>query len=308
MEEFRVLGERLRNWGRWGDDDERGTVNFITPECIVAAASLVRKGVIFDLGLPLDEHGPQTGALGRINPVRLMAKTGRDGESALRPGGGVAADDFVFMPLQAATHWDALAHYYYDDQLYNGYPSSTVTAAGALRNSIDKQRKGIAGRGVLVDIAALHGVDSLAVGYAITPDDLDAALARQQVEVRSGDILLVRTGFIRQFFEHGRDAYTGPQEPGLGMACCQWLADREVAAVCADNHGVEVIPSENPDEFIPLHGVLIRDMGMSLGESWDLEELGADCAEDGVYECFVCAPVLKFSRACGTPLNPLAFK
>ncbi len=306
MESFRSVGEKLRNWGRWGDDDQLGTINFITPECLVAAARLVTKGKVFDLGLPLDENGPQIAGGTRTNPVRLMASTGRDGSTL--PGGGVGADDFVFMPLQAATHWDALAHWYYDEQLYNGYPDTDVTARGALRNSIDKLAKGIVGRGVLLDIARLKGVDSLEIGYPITPADLDAAVARQGVEVRSGDILLVRTGFIRKFFEGGPTAYTGNQEPGLGLSCAQWLSDHEIAAVAADNHGVEVLPGENPDEFIPLHGVLIRDMGMTLGESWVLEELGADCAEDGVSEFMVCAPVLKFTRAVGTPLNPLALK
>ena len=112
------LGARLRNWGRWGPDDERGTLNLITPERLVAAARLVREGKIFDLGIPFDENGPQPGG-GRINPVHLMSQTG---DTQVFPGGFKYADDYIFMPLQGATQWDSLAHVYYDDQIYNGLP------------------------------------------------------------------------------------------------------------------------------------------------------------------------------------------
>ena len=97
-------------------------------------------------------------------------------------------------------------------------------------------------------------------------------------------------------------------EPGLGLACVDWLHDRDVAAVCSDNYAIEVLPGENPDEFMTVHMVLIRDMGMTLGEIFDLEELAADCAADGVWEFFFSAPVLKVSRAVGSPINPLAIK
>ena len=175
MQDFREIGARLRNWGRWGDTDERGTVNLITPERVVAASGLVKRGAIFDLGIPFDSKGPQPGG-GRINPVRLMSETGADQEF---PGAFHYADDYVFMPLQAASQWDGLAHVYYDDQLYNGFPSSDVGPHGAKHCSIDKQAKGIVGRGVLLDIARLKGVEWLEAGTVISPEDLDAAAVRQ---------------------------------------------------------------------------------------------------------------------------------
>ena len=139
----------------------------------MAASQLVKRGAIFDLGIPFDGNGPQPGG-GRINPVRLMSETGQQQEF---PGAFHYADDYVFMPLQAASQWDGLAHVFYDDQMYNGFPASDVGPNGAMHCSIDKMAKGIVGRGVLLDIARLKGVDWMQAGEVITPEDLDAAAA-----------------------------------------------------------------------------------------------------------------------------------
>jgi kynurenine formamidase len=305
VEDFRSLGKRLSNWGRWGAEDERGTVNLITPDKLIRAGTMIRSGKVFDLGIPFDDAGPQPGG-GRINPVHLMSQTG---DTQLFPGGFRYADDYIFMPLQGSTQWDSLAHVFYDDQMYNGFSTSEVTVVGATRNSIDKQGKGIAGRGVLLDIAKLKGVEWLELGYVITPDDLEAAIAAQgNVEVGSGDILLFRTGWRRQFLTHQSPTEFMAGEPGIGQDCCEWLHDREVAAILSDNWAIEVLPGENPDAVFNVHCVLIRDMGMTLGEILDLEELAADCASDGVWDFFFCAPPLKVTKAVGSPINPLAIK
>jgi kynurenine formamidase len=304
VEDFRAVGKRLSNWGRWGADDERGTVNLVTPERLVAAAALVRTGKVFDLGIPMDQDGPQPGG-GRINPVHLMRETGAGQDI---PGGFHFADDYIFMPLQGSSQWDALAHVYYDDQLYNGFPASDVGLHGASHDSIDKLAKGIVGRGVLLDIARLKGVEWMQAGEVITPGDLDAAARQQGVEVRAGDIVLFRTGW-RTKFKQERDprAFMGG-EPGIGLATCQWLKDKEVAALCSDNWAIEVLPGEDPSVLLPVHMVLIRDMGMTLGEILDFDELAEDCAADGVWEFLFCSPPLKFTRAVGSPINPLALK
>ena len=304
MQDFREIGAQLRNWGRWGDTDERGTVNLITPERIVAASALVKRGAIFDLGIPFDSKGPQPGG-GRINPVRLMSETGADQEF---PGAFHYADDYVFMPLQSASQWDGLAHVYYDDQLYNGFPSTDVGPHGAKHCSIDKQAKGIVGRGVLLDIARLKGVEWLEAGTVISPEDLDAAAVRQGVEVKPGDILLFRTGWRTKFVREGDATAFMAGEPGLGLACCQWIHDHEIAAVASDNWAIEVLPGEIDTELLPVHMVLIRDMGVTLGEILDLDELAADCVSDGVWEFFLTAPPIKFTAAVGSPINPLAIK
>ncbi len=304
VEDFRVVGARLRNWGRWGDDDERGTLNLITPERIVAAGQLIRTGKSFPLGIPVGADGPQPGG-GRINPVHLMSQTGED---QVFPGGFRFADDYVFMPLQSGTQWDALSHVFYDDQLYNGYPATDVTVHGAKRNTIDRIADGVAGRGVLLDIAARRGVEWMQAGDVITPDDLDDAAEHQGVEVRAGDIVLFRTGWRRKFLAERDPKEFMAGEPGLGQDCCDWLHRHDIAAVASDNWAIEVLPGENPDALLQVHMVLIRDMGLTLGEILDLEALAADCAEDGVYEFFFCAPPLMVTGGVGSPINPLAIK
>jgi kynurenine formamidase len=303
-EDFRKVGDRVRNWGRWGDDDERGTVNLITPECVVAASQLIKRGAIFDLGIPFDGNGPQPGG-GRINPVRLMSETGLQQNF---PGVFHYADDFVFMPLQAASQWDGLAHVFYDEKLYNGFPSTDVGPHGAMHCSIDKMAKGIVGRGVLLDIARLKGVDWLQAGEVIRPEDLDAAASAQGVEVRSGDILYFRTGWRTKFRTEGNAAEFMAGEPGIGVDCAQWLFDKEVAVIASDNWAIEALPGENDAEVLDVHMVLIRDMGMTLGEILDLDELADDCVADGVWEFFTAAPPIKFTNAVGSPINPLAIK
>ncbi|MQA96879.1 MAG: cyclase family protein [Streptosporangiales bacterium] len=307
MEDFRTIGRRLSNWGRWDSDgvrDERGTTNLLTPERIVAAAGLVTEGKVFDLGIPFGKGGPQPGG-GRINPVLLVSESGDDQDF---PGAFHYADDYVFMPLQSASQWDGLAHVFYDDQLYNGFPTSAVSAHGARHCSIDKQAKGIVGRGVLIDVAADKGVDWLPAGEVITPDDLDGALARQGTELRPGDIVAVRTGWRRKFLADSDATSFMAGEPGLGLACCDWLHRHEVSAVCSDNWAIEALPGEVDGETLPVHLVLIRDMGMTLGEILDFEELATDCAADGRFAFFLCAPPIKFERAVGSPINPLAIK
>lgn len=302
--DMRELGRKVSNWGRWGADDERGATNLITPERLVAAGGLIRKGAVFDLGIPLDSDGPQPGGA-RINPIRLMSENGQE---QVLPGGYRWADDYVFMPLQAGSQYDGLAHVHYDDLLYNGHPGDSVTVKGAAFNGIQHQAKGIAGRAVLLDIARLKEVDWLPAGTVITPADLDAACAAHDVTVGPGDILLFRTGYRRKFLTERDPASFMAGEPGLGLATAQWLRDHDVAVVGSDNWAVEVLPGERDGALFELHMILIRDMGLTLAELLDLEELAEDCAADGVYEFFFAGPPLKFTRGIGTPVNPLAIK
>lgn len=301
---LKELGRRISNWGRWGDDDEIGTLNFVTPERRVAAAQLVRTGKLFELAMPLSADGPQPGGL-RFNPIHRMSVTPADW--ADYPGGVVAADDMIIMPLQCATQWDALSHVGYDGLLYNGHKASEVTGAGAAKNSIDKTVERFITRGVLLDIARLKGVDQLPVSYRITPEDLEAAEQRQGVRVGSGDVLCVRTGWYREFLAGNHEAYLGDQ-PGLAIACAEWLHDREVAAIATDNYAVEAMPSEIDGLIIPLHMILIRDVGLTLGEMFNLEQLSADCEDDGVWEFMFCGAPLKIPGAVGSPLTPIAVK
>lgn len=305
---FRELGRRFSNWGRWGNEDELGTLNYVTPECIVKACQSVKGGRVFSLGIPFDENGPQPGGV-RINPVRLMSATGQGQDF---PGGFRYADDYIFMPTQCATQWDALAHVFYDDQIYNGYPASVVSAAGAQKCSIDRVARGVLGRGVLLDIARLKGERWLAPGYAIGGDDLEAAARSQGVRFEPGDILVFRTGWRSKFLSDGDRVEFMAAEPGLALSSIPWLHDKQVAAACSDNWAIEALgpnfSGEDPNAIFPVHMVLIRDMGVTLGEMLDLEELAEDCAGDGRWDFLFVAPPLKLSRGVGSPINPLAVK
>lgn len=305
LEDFRTIGRRVSNWGRWGADDERGTLNLITPDRIVEAAGLVRTGKTFALGIPFDHDGPQDGRV-RGNPVRMMKETGADPQGAV--GAFRFADDYVFMALQAASQWDSLAHVHYDGSLYNGFPASSVDVTGAAHCAVTNLSPGVVGRGVLLDVARRQGVDWLPAGTAISPDQLDDVAAAQGVELREGDVLLVRTGWRRKFVTDRDKVGFKAGEPGLSVRCADWLHGHGIAAVGSDNFAIEVLPGEYDDEYLPLHMIALRDMGLPFAEILDLEELAADCASDGVHEFLFAGPPLAFSRGVGSPVNPLALK
>lgn len=307
MDAIRTLARQLSNWNRWGADDERGTLNFITPEVVKRAAGLVRRGQVFSLGLALGAEGPQIGQGGRVNPLHLMTAVDQRLPGAY-PDGFRYADDVMVLPLQCATQWDSLAHVHYDGRLYNGFAAATTTSAGAARCGIDKVGAGIVSRGVLLDVARLKGVPRLAPGTAISPADLEAAEQAQGVRVERGDVLLVRTGHLAVFTADGDRIGYMRTMPGLGIACAAWLHAREVAAVASDTNSVEVIPFEDPTTPLPLHLLALRDMGLPLGEMFVLDALADDCAADGVWEFLFTAPPLRVTGGIGSPLNPLAVK
>jgi kynurenine formamidase len=304
----RAIAGRVSNWGRFGREDERGTLNLIDAAALRRAAACVRVGKSFSLGVELGAGGPQTGTVvGRFNPQHYMTAIGRPYPA---PGGFHFSDDVIHMPLQCATQWDSLAHVHYDGKLYNGWDAAdALSAAGAARNSIDRLAVGgILSRGVLLDLARLRGVARLPPSSVVRPADLDAALARQRVDLEPGDILLFRTGHINVWLEDGdRETYLW-RGPGLGIECVEWLHEKRVAAVCADNTAIEVMPCEDPELFYPVHLLGIRDMGMPFGEIFWLEALAADCAADGVFEFLLAAPPLRVTGGIGSPINPLAVK
>lgn len=309
MERVRAIAKRVSNWGRWGKDDERGTLNLVDAAAVQRAAAAVRRGRVFSLGLAFGPEGPQTGTVvGRFNPQHFMTAIGTlIGDD---PRGFCYSDDVVHMPLQCATQWDSLAHVHYDGQLYNGWPAAEVLGpAGTTRNGIDRlAADGILSRGVLLDLARAKGVARLPPGSVVTPADLDDAVARQGVRLEPGDILVLRTGHLGVFTEdQDRETYLW-QGPGLGLACIEWLRARDLAAVCADNTAIEVMPCEDPSLLYPVHLLGIRDMGMPFGEMFDLEALAADCAADGVWTFLLSAPPLAVTGGIGSPVNPLAVK
>ena len=303
--------EKLSNWGRWGPDDQIGTLNFITPEDIVAASGLIRRGKTFALGLPLDEK-LQSGLFGgRWNPIHTMLATGTDAVAGNQDEtvGLRYADDAINLPCQCSTQWDALAHIFLDDKMYNGYDATLVDTNGAGKNGIEHTVARMVGRGVLLDVARHKGVDSLDDGYAITNADLDATAASHGVEIKRGDFVIVRTGQQERCLAN-KDwgTYAGGDAPGLAFETCYWIHDKEIAAICADTWGCEVRPNETEEANQPWHWVVIPAIGITMGEIFYLKDLAEDCAADGVYEFFFCGPPLNLPGGCGSPINPQAIK
>jgi kynurenine formamidase len=310
---LRKLALQVRNWGRWGPDDEIGTLNFITPDAIARASRLVTAGKVFALGIPLQREGPQSGTRQRFNPIHSMFRDGGDQPrtpaevEAMEGYGG--SDDWIVMPLQCATQWDSLAHIFYEGKMWNGYSADLVTSTGAAKNSIDKTNSKLAGRGVLLDVARYKGVRALEPGYAITVADLEGTMAAQKVDVKRGDLLLVRTGHMTRYLDR-KDwrHYDLDDFPGMSIHTTPWLHARQIAAIGCDNYAVEVRPSEIAGFRNPFHVVAIPNMGLTLGEIFFLEELAADCAADGRWAFLLVAPPLAVTRGVGTPINPYAIK
>jgi kynurenine formamidase len=308
----REWGRRYSNWGRWGKEDQRGTLNFITPAQILEACALPSRGLVVSCALAFDDRGPQSGLAGRHNPIHTMLADGGDalaGAQDFLPGGFRYADDAVTMPLQCGTQWDALAHVFYDGKMYNDRDLRLVTSRGALVNSIDRIKDGVVGRGVLLDLPRFLKMPWLDDGTRILPEHLDACAEAFGVSVESGDIVLVRTGMMTRCLEQKSwQGYCGGPAPGLSVTCARWLYEREVAAIATDTWGVEVIPNETHDCFQPLHMIALRNTGLLFGEIFHLDPLSEACAEDGNYAFLFSAPPLPITGAVGSPINPLAIK
>lgn len=302
---------RVSNWGRWGREDELGTVNFITDGRRRAAAELVRTGKMFSLSLPFGPIGLQPPGDRRLDPHHVMLQTGTDLLCNVQPGqveGWGYADDMVTMALQCATHWDGLAHAFYDYKMYNDRPCSEVTANGAEHNSIDRVSGRIATRGILLDFPKLFGVEWLDMEHRITSAEIEAALEAEHVDVRGGEVLLLRTGNMKRARRNGGwDQYTYSNEPGIGLDALPWLHEHEIAGIAADNWAMEVSPSDT-GIWLPVHAVGIVHMGLLVGENFVLDALADDCARDGVYEFFLTAAPLPFERAVGGPVHPVVVK
>ena len=311
MDILRETAEKCKNWGRWGPDDEIGTLNFISPEDIVKAAQLIRRGKVFSLGLDFDNKGPQSGLWGnRFNPIHTMTATGTDAVAGNQDEGKLRyADDMISLPLQCGTQWDALGHIFYDDKMWNGYDARLVDSNGAQKNAIDKIKDRAVGRGVLLDVAKHVGVESLDEGMAITNDDLNETAESQGVEIKRGDFVIVRTGMMGKCLRaENWGGYAGGDAPGLAFETAEWIHEKEIAAICTDTWGCEVRPNETTEAQQPWHWVVIPMIGITMGVIFVVDDLADDCTADGVYEFFFCAPPLPITGGCGSPLNPIAIK
>lgn len=310
-ERIDALARRLSNWGRWGPEDQLGTVNLITPEKRLQAAACVRSGTVLSLALELRPDLPQPPGSGRLNPQHVMTETGTD--AAAGNSAGAYSDDVLAMSVHAATHWDALSHVFHRGRMYNGRPCTDVTSGGARANDIVPVADRLVTRGVLADVARHHGVEALARDHEVTVADLESTLDAQRVELVPGDVLLVRTGQLGRtaaaadwinFTEvHGRL----PLEPGIGADCLPWLHEMGVAGIACDNWAVEHLHTES-DGRLPVHEVGIVHMGLLLGEIFQLDALAVACADDGRYDFLLAAGPLPVRGGVGGAVNPLAIR
>ncbi len=307
---------KYRNWGRWGPDDALGTLNYIDDAKRAAAAALARTGRAFSLAVEFNRNGPRSGHRGRGNPIHTMLDSGVEAAAGTQgfPHGFGDADDVVFMPLRAGTHWDGLGHVYDNALAWNGRRcEEVVTGAGDLATGAERQAASFVSRGVLLDVArATTPGGELPGGFAITEQHLEATIAAQGPTSKAGrgDIMLIRTGQLGRCRRQGSwDGYAAGPSPGLSFGTLGWLHGSEIAAVATDTFAVEVKPHEFARPCVtPLHQIAIPNIGLFLGEMFDLEALAADCAADGIYEFFLIAAGLPITGGVGLPVNPIAVK
>lgn len=312
---FGEVAARVNTWGRWGQDDERGMLNLVDAAAVQRGRDSVVDGVSIPLGLPLGDAGPQAGLIkGRTNPEHRMvsvrsAPTGDPADYAM-------SDDAIDLGTQVATHWDALAHVSYRGAIYNGFPADSVTEAGASRCGIDRVGA-LVTRGVLLDVAAVHGVDRFDGPHPIGPDDLDAALAQAGTDLLPGDVVLLHTAQMRWFHDGDRVRYAFPS-PGLTMDAVPWFHDHGVAGVATDSLTFEVFPRRDlgpkgehfgvEDLVMPVHLLMLTELGCLQGQNWDLGALAAAAAEDGRYTCLLSATPEPVVGGLGGPVAPVAVR
>ena len=300
-EEVKGVFEKCSNWGRWGKDDERGALNFITDKKRAAAAKLVETGEAVSLALPL----ATVAAADNPTPVtHLMQQVGHDAnEVELLP---YSADYFAIAPHGLAnTHLDALCHVFYKGKMYNGFDATEVGSHGAKKCAVDVASQGVISRGVLLDIPKIKKVDWLENGTRIFPEDLDAAEQDHGVRVEEGDVLFVRTG--RAKLRKAKGAWDVFQEgmAGLDATCLPWLHERKIAVLGSDGIS-DVVPSGYKELALPVHTCVLVMMGLHLIDNADLDGLAEACARNRRYGFqFVMAPLI-LKQGTASPVNPLA--
>lgn len=298
------------NWGRWGEADQIGAANLLTPEVVKAAAGAVGRGQVLSLSLPIkgstSSNAPCTvpHLRGRPLPQHFMAIDGGDYLAGARPPRGlsIADDALIVSPHGTTTHMDALCHMWNGDNLYNGHPSSRIRSYGALRCGIENL-PGIATRGVFLDAARHRGREIMEPADRITAADLEAMSQAAGITIGAGDAVLLRTGWTRKFYEDS-EAYW-KSEPGLSTEGALWLAERDVVAVAADNSaicGLNETGGADEDLDGDIHMIFLWRHGIYLMEMLWLEELAREAPGSFL---FVVAP-LRIVGGTGSSINPLA--
>jgi kynurenine formamidase len=290
--------ERYSNWGRWGEEDQVGAVNLITPEKLAAAAALVRDGITVGCGRRI-QYAPNAGLPEALTPpLHFM---GRSGEVASDDGID-AAHDWAGLPLHGfyITHLDAFSHMFWKGKMYNGRSSRLVTTdKGARAGSVEPVARAIVSRGVLLDIPRLRGVEWLEDGDWVSQEEIEAAEKATGVRVEPGDVCIVRTGY------GARRPSDGLNLPGLSADCIPWLNERTPALLTSDTTN-DAGASRYKRLSSPIHVACLVKLGIWLVDKCDLEELARTCARLNRWEFLFSIAPLRLANATGCPVNPTA--
>lgn len=314
-----TLSELLKgaptNWGRWGDDDEVGALNFLTPAEVLRGVGAVRSGRTFTLGTPIGAAGGDPVWPGRAQAQRYNTRdrgTYAAGKAEAFCGGVEYADDVIFMFLQGTTHTDALGHAWFDEHIYNGYPAASTTESLERASVLPIAQRGVVGRGVLVDMPRHRGKAALERGESFTLDELLAAAEAQGSPIERHDVLIVRTGWLSHFYGEDRSQFQQMPflEPGLEFSreVVDWFHEMEIPAFATDTIANEITEQPGTGILSALHGGLMRNLGVTFHEILLLEDLAADCAADGQYSFLFVAAPLKVVGGTGAPINPVVIK
>jgi kynurenine formamidase len=305
LAEFEALYESVKNWGRWGPGDERGTLNYLTPERIAEAARLVRSGRTVSMAIPINKVAGPDNPNPAIHHMTLMH------DVPISPTGLTFGMCFLGMASHgdSHTHIDALNHVGYKGQLYDGHATAELTSQGSDWGSVAAYATGIVGRGVLLDAAAYRGIDWLEPGEAVDRAELEAIEEAQGIRIGEGDVLVFRTGHHARRLALGAwDNAAPPQgegKAGLHIDTIAWMHERRIAAFLPDGDG-ETVPSNVEGMPYPIHALQLTAMGMCISDSLQLEELGQACREEGRWEFMVVGLPLRLPGATGSPWNPIA--
>ena len=308
-----LLRDAPSNWGKWGDEDELGSLNYLTPAEVLRGVQHIRSGNVFTLQRLIGDPKGDPVWPGRSPAQRTMIfdeSTWDSDDAPAFPGGLHYADDKIEAFLQGSTQYDALGHVWYAGKIWNGYDART-TIGGLDKASVAPiAERGVVGRGVLLDMARFRGREYLDKGETFDHNDLEACAKSQGIEIEKHDVLLIRTNFLKLFFDQGEQFYEGFNEPGLTYSpeLVRWFQDREIPNLVTDTIANEVTYEPETGIALPLHCALMRNLGVALTEICALEKLAASCADDGQYTFLYAAAPLKVHRATGSPVNPLAIK
>ena len=299
--EEEVIGwmDSLSNWGRWGDDDQLGTLNLITDKKRAQAGALVKEGISVTCSrLIVPEIAPDVTS---IPPLHYIVRGG-DTVPEEGPGG---TSDFIGLSFHGLTitHVDSLCHQFWNGKMYNGRPPSDVTSdTKATTMDIDKAQNGIVTRGVLLDITAVKGKEWLEAGEGVYIEDLEAAEEAQGVRLEEGDALCLRLGWYKRREQLGPPA---SGRPGLHAETLPWLHERGISIIAADA-SQDAEPSGYLSIGLPIHRVGIVAMGLWLIDAANFEEVVRVCQRLNRWEFMFNVAPLRFKNATGSPVNPLA--